>query len=124
MPLDKYAPMGHNTKMGTVIETHTYTRRAKKLLSIEEQDQIIDVIAGNPLAGDIIPGTGGIRKVRFGRDGKGKSGGVRVIYYFYNRDVPIFLIDIYGKNEKSDLSKAECNALGAFAAETKRGIGK
>ncbi|MBV8165173.1 MAG: addiction module toxin RelE, partial [Alphaproteobacteria bacterium] len=67
----------------TVQETSIFSRRADALLSVEERAQLIDFLANNPLAGDVIEGTGGVRKVRFAAKGRGKSGGVRVIYYFY-----------------------------------------
>ncbi len=57
-------------------------------------------------------GTGGIRKLRWGRGGRGKSGGVRVIYYFHSEAIPLYLITLFGKNEQSNLSKAERNELG------------
>jgi hypothetical protein len=57
-------------------------------------------VATHPLAGDEIVGSAGARKVRFGAKGKGKSGGVRMTYYFYDRDVPIYALLIYGKNNR------------------------
>jgi hypothetical protein len=56
-------------------------------------------------------GTGGIRKLRWSAKGKGKSGGVRVIYYFHNGTMPLFLLTLFGKGEKANLSKAERNEL-------------
>jgi hypothetical protein len=56
-------------------------------------------------------GTGGVRKLRWGRGGRGKSGGVRVIYYFHSEVMPLYLLTVFGKNEKADLSKAERNEL-------------
>mgnify|MGYP000979719561 FL=1 len=78
---------------------------------------IVEFVSGEPEAGDVIVGTGGCRKLRFGKGGKGKSGGVRVITFFSGSDMPLFLITVFAKNERSDLSKAECNAL---ATMTKR----
>jgi len=69
------------------------------------------VIARNPQAGDIIKGTGGARKVRVPGRGKGKSGGFRVITYFGGGDIPIFLLNIFAKSERVDLSQAERNEL-------------
>ena len=71
-------------------------------------------------AGDLLVGTGGIRKVRFARGGRGKSGGVRVIYYFYTAEKPIYLLEIFGKNEKANLTAAQRNALAQVAAEIKQ----
>lgn len=64
-----------------------------------------------PKAGVIISGTDGIRKLRWARQGMGKSGGVRVIYYFHNEQMPLYLLTVFGKSEKANLSKAERNEL-------------
>lgn len=90
-----------------MIEFAGYRRRAEELLSSDERDTVINTIAYAPLAGDIIPGTGGLRKIRIGREGSGKRGGARVVYYFYNDAFPIFLLALYAKNEKADLSASE-----------------
>ena len=97
--------------MQTVVETSFYLRRAEKLLSVGERADIITILAANPFAGDVMEGTGGVRKVRFATGGKGKSGGVRVIYYFHSELLPIYLFSVFAKNEKGNLSKAERNAL-------------
>jgi hypothetical protein len=95
----------------TVAETHEYMRRAKKLLSENEQFELINYLAVHPKAGVIIEGTGGIRKVRWGRSGMGKSGGVRVIYYFHNEEMPLYLLTLFAKNEMENISKKERNEL-------------
>jgi len=69
------------------------------------------MIASDPTCGAVVQGSGGIRKVRFARRGKGKSGGARVIYYHHSDDRPVFLLTIFAKGEKSNLSDAETNAL-------------
>ncbi len=109
--------------MQTVLETQRYDTRAAKLLTLDERDGLIDVVAADPLQGDLISGTGGIRKLRFAKGNRGKSAGVRVIYYYYSEAMPIHLLDIYGKNEKANLSKAECNALALVTAAIKKGSG-
>lgn len=91
----------------SVIEFTAYRRRVDALLTAEEQDAIVDLIAYDPTCGDLIPGTGGLRKVRIGQGERGKRGGARVIYYFYNADFPLLLLGLYAKNEKSDLSVRE-----------------
>jgi mRNA-degrading endonuclease RelE of RelBE toxin-antitoxin system len=91
----------------SVIELPGYRRRADELFSADEQDAIVDLIAYQPTCGDLIPGTGGLRKVRVGRGGSGKRGGARVIYYFYNANFPVLLVAIYAKNEKADVSAQE-----------------
>ena len=80
-------------------------------MSAEEKAELIDFIALDPEAGDIISKTGGIRKIRFAREGQGKSGSYRVVYYFYNKNNPVFLFDVFGKNEKVNISDAEKNAF-------------
>jgi hypothetical protein len=76
-------------------------------LTPAEQDAVIDLVAYEPTCGDLISGTGGLRKIRVGRKGMGKRGGARVIYFFHDVEVPILLVAIYAKNEKGDLTPAE-----------------
>lgn len=68
-------------------------------------------MATDPEVGDVIPETGGVRKLRWSLSGRGKRGGARVIYYYHNPEIPILMLDIYPKNAKSDLTKAERNAM-------------
>lgn len=104
--------------MHTVIETNAYLSAAKSAGMIdEERSAVVDTVAADPTAGEIMPGCGGARKLRVAKPGKGKSGGYRVITYFGGDDVPVFLLTVFGKNEKANLNKAERNAL---AALTKR----
>ena len=84
----------------SVLELAGYRRRAAELLTAEEQDAVIDLVAYEPACGDVIPGTGGLRKVRIGRGDSGKRGGARVIYYFHDSDVPIFLLALYGRTRR------------------------
>ena len=91
----------------SVTEFAGYTRRADELLTEAEQDAVVDLIAYEPTRGDLIPGTGGLRKLRIAVGSSGKRGGGRVIYYFYNEDFPVLLLALYAKNEKSDLSARE-----------------
>lgn len=95
----------------TVAEMPEYIRRAARLLSRPERSDVIDYVAATPKAGDLIQGTGGVRKLRWARDGRGKSGGVRVIYYFHSEALPLYLLTVFGKGEKADLSQAERNEL-------------
>jgi hypothetical protein len=103
----------------TVVETPSFARRAEKLLSRGEHADLIDMLAASPEAGDEIPGTGGVRKLRFGAKGKGKSGGVRVIYYFFDRDTPLYAVFLYGKGEQADLSSEQSRMVADFAAGIK-----
>ena len=73
--------------------------------------EIAVAIASNPMGGDLIPGTGGARKLRHALRDKGKSGGLRTIHYFGGVDVPIFLLAVYGKNHRSNITAAEKNDL-------------
>jgi hypothetical protein len=95
----------------SVIEFAGYVRRAEEILDADERDDVINAIAYAPLSGDLIPGTGGLRKVRIARTGTGKRGGARVIYYFYNEDFPILLLAVYAKNAQSDLSASDKRLL-------------
>jgi hypothetical protein len=95
----------------TVAEMPEYIRRATKLLSQPERNDVIDYVAATPKSGDLIQGTGGVRKLRWARRGRGKSGGVRVIYYFHSEAMPLYLLTVFGKGEKTDLSQAERNEL-------------
>lgn len=99
----------------TVIETTPFLRAASGLFTEEERTALIDFLAANPLGGDEIRGSGGIRKVRFAIGGRGKSGGARVIYFLYDLENPLILLTCYAKNQRANLSDAE---IGAFAKLT------
>ena len=95
----------------TIAETGEYIRTSTRLLSGEERGDVIRYLAAHPKAGDLIEGTGGVRKLRWGRGNSGKSGGVRVIYYFHSDVIPLYLLTMFGKGERANLSKAERNEL-------------
>jgi hypothetical protein len=95
----------------TIAEVPEYIRRSEKLLTEEERREVVDYLAANPKAGDIMEGTGGVRKLRWGRQGRGKSGGVRVIYYVHSELMPLYLLTLFAKNERANLTKAERNEL-------------
>jgi hypothetical protein len=98
--------------MHSVIETYGYLSDAKKTNIDEgERKQIVDFLAARPTAGDVIPGSGGARKLRFSGRGKGKSGGYRVITFYGGDDIPIFLIAVFAKGDRVNLSQAERNEL-------------
>jgi mRNA-degrading endonuclease RelE of RelBE toxin-antitoxin system len=90
------------------------------LLSREERAELIETLARDPLAGNVMPGLGGVRKLRFAPKGRGRSGAFRVIYYVLDRDRPILALLLYGKNEQADLSPAQRKMVAALAAEMKR----
>jgi hypothetical protein len=95
----------------TIAEVPEYIRQAEKLLSASERQDVLSYLAAHPKAGDLIEGTGGVRKLRWGRGGRGKSGGVRIIYYFHSELMPLYLLTLFAKNEQDNLSKAERNDL-------------
>ncbi|MEI7740829.1 MAG: type II toxin-antitoxin system RelE/ParE family toxin, partial [Betaproteobacteria bacterium] len=100
-------PLDYNVFMLTVAELSTFMRSAEKLLNAIERQDVINYLALHPKAGEVMQGTGGVRKMRWGRGGQGKSGGVRVIYYFHNESMPLYLLTLFSKNERSNLSQAE-----------------
>ena len=95
----------------TVVETARFLKDVKSMMSDSEREELVAFLGSNPAAGEIIPETGGVRKIRWALAGRGKRGGARVIYYFHNERLPVFLLAAYGKNEKANLSMAERNAM-------------
>ena len=106
-----------------VLETSIFSRRADALLSAEDRADLIETLVRDPEAGDVMPGLGGVRKLRFAPKGRGKSGGLRVIYYVLSESRPILALLIYGKNEQGDLSPAQRRVVAALTAEMKHGAG-
>lgn len=106
----------------TVVETPEFQRRARSLMSEEERLALVDFVARNPSTGVSLGG--GVRKFRFAREGSGKSGGYRVIHFFNQDDSnPIFLITVFAKNEKANLTTTETQAvklLGELLSQTYR----
>jgi hypothetical protein len=99
----------------TVAATAHFLRRAAKVLTEEEQAALIEAIATDPTCGVLLQGTGGLRKLRFGSGSKGKSGGVRVVYYFFSEYAPVYLLEVFAKNEKANLSGSDRDALAKLA---------
>lgn len=93
----------------TVVETPEFLSATRKLLTDKERAVLIDYLAQNPAAGDLIQGTGGVRKLRWGLEGRGKRGGARVIYFYHSADLPLFALTAYAKNERADLSQKDRN---------------
>lgn len=87
-----------------VVETPEFLSATRKLMTEAERTALIDYLAYHPNAGDLIPGTGGVRKLRWRLEGRGKRGGARVIYFYHSIDVPLFALTAFAKNEKTDLS--------------------
>ncbi len=105
--------------MHTVAETPTFARQAERLFSEDERHERIDDLAENPLAGHEIPGTGGVRKLRFSALGRGKRGGARVIYFFGGEDIPIYALLAYSKSVRTDLNPSDRRAVAMIAAAIK-----
>jgi hypothetical protein len=93
----------------TVVETPEFLAATRKLLTEEERAVLIDYLAHNPVAGDLVQGTGGVRKLRWKLEGRGKRGGGRVIYFYHNTDIPLFALTAFAKNERADLSQQDRN---------------
>ena len=89
--------------MRTVIETPTFQKQADKIWSESERFEFIDWISAHPLAGDVIPGADGARKVRWGRAGTGKRGGVRVVYFNLTEREVVILVVLYAKADQANI---------------------
>jgi mRNA-degrading endonuclease RelE of RelBE toxin-antitoxin system len=101
-----------NIILQTVIETPEFIKQAKIAMDDKMRDNFIDFIAKNPLAGDLIQGTSGARKIRWQSEShRGKRGGVRVIYYYYDQSIPIYLFTVYKKNQRENITASEKNTL-------------
>ena len=103
-----------------VLTDPAFTRAAKKLLSAEDIVEFKSYIRLHPMVGDVIAGTGGFRKVRWAVGGKGRRGGVRIIYFFITNTGQIILFEVYAKSAKDNLTQAEKIELKKIAATIKR----
>ena len=106
-----YIRSGRPPRLHTVVETPEFLAGACRVLTDAERLALVNFLAEHPTVGDLMQGAGGARKLRWGAKGRGKSGGARAISFYAGPDVPVFLIAIFGKNEKANLSKAERNEL-------------
>ncbi len=104
----------------TVVEMPLFIRQADDVWTDAERLEFVDFIARNPETGDLIPDTGGVRKVRWRRQGMGKRGGARVIYFYHNPVRPLFLLMVYAKAVREDLAPDAKKAVAEFAARIKR----
>jgi mRNA-degrading endonuclease RelE of RelBE toxin-antitoxin system len=94
-------------KMVTIIAFSAFLAQIGVCLATDERDALLDFLARHPDTGDKIPGMGGLRKLCWRGKGKGKRGGLRVIYYFYNDAFPVFLLTVYGKGVQEDLTSQQ-----------------
>ncbi len=108
----------------SIAETGTYLARAGKVLSEVEQHAVAQMIARDPSCGVVMEGTGGVRKIRLAIGGRGKSGGARVIYHFHSEGMPVYLLTVFAKSEKANLTPAERNALARLVETLKRDHGR
>lgn len=110
--LAPWAAVPYISFMQTVVETPEYLIAAKKAkMTEEERAEAVDFLAERPDAGDIIPGTGGCRKVRIAGRGKGKSGGYRVVTFYTDKDTPVFLLTVISKGKQANLTQGQRNDL-------------
>lgn len=103
----RYTEIPYNSTVRTVIETPTFQKQAEKLWTQDERLAFIDWIAENPLAGDVIPGADGARKVRWSRSRSGKSAGARVIYFNLTDQEVVLLVAIYAKTERANMRASD-----------------
>ena len=97
--------------MAVFFETSVFTRRVTELMQDDKYAELQRVLVDNPNAGDLIPGSGGLRKIRWAAAGRGKRGGLRVIYYYLVSRDQFYIVLIYDKNEKDDLSPEQMRTL-------------
>jgi hypothetical protein len=103
----------------TVAETPLFARQAQDVWDEADREDFVNFIAGDPEAGDLIPETGGVRKVSWSRSGTGKHGGVRVIYFYHNDERPLYLLMVYAKARRENLSSDEKDMVRKLAIRLK-----
>ena len=104
--------------MKTVVETSSFEKKSNKIWKVIEKEDFIVWIAENYESGDVIPGSEGLRKVRWTYSGKGKRGGTRVIYFNCIDDGEVWLLDVYAKNEQENVTSSDIKKL---KADTEKG---
>ena len=97
--------------MHTIVELPEFLKRAGKLLTESERKSVLAYLAKHPKSGVIVKGTGGIRKLRWALGHKGKSGGVRIVYFLRGCTMPLFLLTVFAKSDQENLSKGHRNEL-------------
>lgn len=106
----------------TVVELPEFIKKSRLLFNESEARALIAHLAEHPTSGDLMQGTGGVRKLRWAREGRGKSGGARVIYYFHSERIPLYLLTAFGKGEKANLSPTERAKLADLAQILKQSV--
>ena len=112
------------TRPMAVAETAVFMRQASALWTEDARLEFVDFIARNPEAGDLIPASGGVRKIRWGRRGSGKRGGVRIIYFYHDPAMPLYLLMIYAKARRDDLSADAQRTVQRLVARLKEAYGR
>lgn len=112
------------TRPVTIVETAVFLRQADDVWDEEERGEFADFIARNPEEGDVIPQTGGVRKIRWRRRGSGKRGGVRIVYFYNDPGMPLYLLMIYPKAQREDLSPESKRAVQALVTRLKQAHGR
>jgi hypothetical protein len=110
--------------MIVIVEMNSYIKKTEKIMTPKVREDIVDFLTRRPKAGALMPDTGGLRKYIHAKEGQGKSGGYRVICYYYDDKNPLFLVAAFEKNEKDNLSKEEKNELKKFVQVLKKGMKK
>jgi len=108
----------------SVIELPLFQRLSADVWDDAEGEAFVDFIARNPEAGDVIPQTGGVRKVRWRRQGSGKRGGVRVVYFYHDAQMPIFLLLLYAKAQREDMTPDQKRQARSLVAMLRRAYGR
>lgn len=106
--------------MYTIVETPQFVRQVDDIWTDDERLKFFEFLAQNPLKGDVIPNAKGLRKIRYSAKGRGKRGGVRVIYYNMLDDGVIVAVAIYPKSEREDLTKAQTGKLAKSKAKANK----
>lgn len=105
----------------TITELSSFSKKAAKILDQETLGALRSYLLQYPEKGDVIPGTGGVRKLRWAASGRGKRGGARVIYFYHVVGTTIYLMSCYAKNDQTDLSAADKKHLKAVVEQIKKG---
>jgi len=100
-----------------IVETSVFTRRINELMPDDQYRELQEALTENPEIGDLIQGSGGLRKVRWKLPGQGKRGGVRAIYYWWVNNDRLLMLYAYAKNERSDLTKKQIAVLAKLVEE-------
>lgn len=109
----------------TVVMMPMFEKRAAEILSAEQLDDILDIVAQHPEIGELIAGTGGVRKWRYAnKPGKGKSGGARMIHYYINEDSPVIMVTAFDKGDQANLTDRQKNEMKKLTAILKEEYGK